>query len=178
MRSTIWGVVLAIGLGVAAGVVIGHSGDKKNDTALNARAVSTSTTDTIDTTSTTFVDTLPTDTIVDPAAVAAAGSVSNFSPRSHSIKTVKKKSSGGGGGGGGGGGTTGTAKKSTTTTAKANTGGTTTTAKATTSTTSNGVTTTTDPKRRYCGPGPTTSIPAKNYPQVCGKPAPTTSTTK
>ncbi|MEY2475496.1 MAG: hypothetical protein QOG87_811 [Actinomycetota bacterium] len=95
MRSTIIGVVLAIALGVGAGVVIGQSGDDNKETALRARAVSstTSTTELEETTtsstetSTTLVEELVTD------EVAAAPNA--FSTRKHSI-SAKKKSTGAG----------------------------------------------------------------------------------
>jgi hypothetical protein len=177
MRSTIWGVILAVVLGIVAGVVIGKGGGDKKDVSLNAAATTTSALD--ETTSTSGLPELT----IPPEDPNALPSTFADIPASagKSVHRAVNRSTGGGGGGRGGGGGGGGTKTTTKTTVKTTTTGSpgttnTTAAPGTTTTAKPGTTTTAVPPQRFCGPGPTTSIPSRNYEQICHKPAPTTTT--
>ena len=76
MRSTIWGVILAVGLGIGAGIVIGGADDDPNDTALETRADRTTSsrpTSSSSSSSTTFVTIVPLDTEVVARAIKDLG---------------------------------------------------------------------------------------------------------
>jgi hypothetical protein len=163
MRNTIWGVILAVGLGIVAGVVIG-GGKDSGESALKAQNVRTTTS--VEETTTSSTETSTTTTILEEIPVAdpsfsdvgpgnargTARVVSHAPVRHTTTKTTKKPTA-----------TTAKPTATTATTAK------TTTTSSDTTSSSTPPTTNDSWRDRYCRTdgGSTTSLPQSQHDQVC-----------